>query len=501
MASEAIGSLGGGLSVTEQRGRWVLAATVLGSSLALIDSTVVNIALPAIGTDLHAGIAGLTWTVNAYTLTLAALILVGGSLGDRLGRRRVFMSGVVVFGVASLLCALAPTIEALVIARAVQGVGGALLTPGALAIIQATFRPEDRSRAIGAWTGLAGVSAAVGPLLGGWLLGVGSWRWIFLINLPVVVVVLGIATRHVPESKDPRASGHTDYPGMALVVGGLGSLTYGLAAWPEQGPSSPAVLVGLVVGVSALVGFVVRERIASDPMLPLGIFSARLFSITNLVTFLVYAALGGLFFWLVVTLQVVAGFGPLEAGMSLIPVTLVMLAFSAQAGALGERLGPRIPMAAGPMVAAVGVAALTRVGSGATYLGDVLGPVTLFAIGLTLTVTPLTATALNAVPQQQAGLASGVNNAVARTGGLLLVALLPVLAGLDAHGFSDASTLEPAFRTAMTICATLLAAGGLVSAALIRSPRRPEPPPEPELSCPRHHCSVDAPPIGSTSRG
>jgi EmrB/QacA subfamily drug resistance transporter len=490
----------GGLVVSEARGRWVLAATVLGSGLALLDSTVVNLALPAIGRDLGGGVAGLTWTVNAYTLTLAALILLGGSLGDRLGRRRIFLTGVTLFGVASLLCALAPGITLLIVARAVQGVGAALLTPGSLAIIQATFRPEDRSRAIGAWSGLGGVAAAVGPFLGGWLLGVASWRWIFLINLPVVAAVIVIAARHVPETRESAPAHGTDYTGAVLAALGLGALTYGLTAWPGHGATAPSVLVPLVAGILALAGFVWWESLTPHPMLPLNIFSARLFSVTNLVTFPVYAGLGGVFFWLVVTLQVVAGFGPLAAGLALLPVTLLMLMFSSRAGVIGERVGPRVPMSVGPLVAAVGVALLVRVGPDTAYLTGVLVPVTILGLGLTLTVTPLTATALSSAPRERAGLASGVNNAVARTGGLLVVAVLPVLTGLDPSGFADPAALAPAFRSAMLICAALLAAGGLVAAAFIRAPRPVAPPPGETATCPRHHCGVDAPPLARAVR-
>ena len=477
-----------GLRYDEPAGRWVLAATVLGSSIAFLDATVVNIALPAIARDLDAGVSGLTWTVNAYALTLAAFVLVGGSLGDRLGRRRVFMVGATWFGVTSLACALVTSVGMLVAFRALQGVAAALLTPGALAILQAAFRPEDRSRAIGAWSGLAGLTGAVGPLLGGWLVDVGSWRWIFFINVPVVVAVLAIAARHVPESRDTRAAGRLDLPGAALAALGLGSLTYGLSVWSEQGPGSAQVHAGLALGLVALTGFLVRENRAADPMLPLDVFAAPRFGATNLVTFLVYAALGGVFFWLVVALQVVAGWSPLAAGLSLLPVTVLMLLFSPRAGAIGDRLGPRIPMTVGPLLSAVGAALLVRMGSDPSYLVDVLLPVTLLGAGLTLTVTPLTATVLAAVSEDRAGLASGVNNAVARTGGLLLVAVLPALTGLGAGGFGDAGALAPAYRTAMGVCAGLLAAGGLVAAVGLR--------PSPAAgSSSRRHCAVDAPPL------
>jgi EmrB/QacA subfamily drug resistance transporter len=484
----------------EAKARWVLAATVLGSGLAFLDATVVNIALPAIGGDLDAGVAGLTWTVNGYALTLAAFVLVGGALGDRFGRRRVFLIGVALFGATSLACAVATDVGMLVVFRAVQGIGGALMTPGALAILHASFRAEDRSRAIGAWSGLAGITGAVGPFLGGWLVSIGSWRWIFLINLPVVLVVLAIAARHVPESRDATASGRIDFAGAALAAVGLGSLTYGLSAWPAQGPESFAVRAGIGLGVIALVGFVAWERTTARPMLPLSIFSAPRFGVTNVVTFLVYAALGGVFFWLVVSLQVVAGWGPLQAGLALLPVTLLMLAFSGRAGMLGDRVGPRLPMTVGPLLAAAGVAALSRVGPGASYLPDVVVPVTVLGVGLTLTVTPLTATVLGAVPESRAGLASGVNNAVARTGGLLLIALLPALTGIPEGGFGDAATMEPAFRAAMLTCAALLVFGGATSALLIRPARGAVAGEEPPASCPRYHCAVGGPPSAVSGR-
>ena len=497
MRSERAPSGPANLRYAEAAGRWVLAATVLGSSIAFLDATVVNIALPAIGRDLGAGVTGLTWTVNAYTLTLAAFVLIGGSLGDRLGRRRVFMAGVAWFGAASLACALATSIGMLVGFRALQGVGAALLTPGALAILQTSFRAEDRSRAIGAWSGLAGITGAVGPLLGGWLVDVASWRWIFLINVPVVIIVLVIAARHVPESKDDSVVGRLDVVGALLVALGLGALTYGLAAASEQGIGSVAVQVSLGVGVLALAGFVAWEASIARPMLPLSIFSSARFAVTNVVTFLVYAALGGVFFWLVVTLQVVAGWSALSAGLSLLPVTVLMLLFSPRAGVVGDRLGPRIPMTVGPLLAACGVALLTRIGADSD-LTDVLIPVTLLGAGLTLTVTPLTATVLGAVDETRAGLASGVNNAVARTGGLLLVAALPVVTGLSS-GFDDPAALEPAFRTAMLVCAALLAVGGVTAALALRPPVTEESRSE-GPACPPRHCAVDTTPVGLTDR-
>ena len=490
-----------GLAYGESAGRWVLAATVLGSSLAFVDATVVNIALPTIGKDFDAGLSGLTWTVNAYTLTLACLILLGGSLGDRVGRRRVFMVGVLWFALASMLCGLALNVEMLIASRALQGVGGALLTPGSLAILQASFRPADRARAIGAWSGLGGIAGAAGPFIGGWLIGVASWRWIFLINVPVALAVVVIATRHVPESRDPAASHHTDVAGAGLVAVGLAALTYGLIIWPQEGPGAPSVWGSLAAGVFAIGGFFAWEATAKDPMLPLGIFASRVFSATNAVTFAVYAALGGIFFWLVLALQVVAGYTPLEAGVSLLPVTLIMFALSARAGALSQRIGPRIPMTVGPILAAVGVAGLTWIGPDASYVSDVLVPVSVFGCGLSLTVAPLTATALASVPESNAGLSSGVNNAGARVAGLLAVAVLPLVAGLSGQSYTDPAVLEPAFRTVMWVCVGLLVTGGLLSAVFVRVPQiSPSTVPVGPAGAPlslRRYCPVDGPPLAA----
>lgn len=492
---------GPGLAFGEPRARWVLVATVLGSGLAFIDATVVNVALPHIGDDLGAGIGGLQWTISAYTLTLASLILLGGSLGDRFGRRRVFVVGIVWFALASLLCGVAPDIRTLVLARALQGVGGALLTPGSLAILQSSFRQEDRARAIGAWSGLGGIAGAAGPFLGGWLVQAASWRFVFLINLPLAAVVVTVAVRHVPESRDPLASRRLDVPGAVLGAVGLGSLTYGLIAWQSQGLSSLVVLGSLAVAAVGLGGFLVRERFAREPMLPLGIFGSGLFSAANAVTFAVYAALGGVFFLLVLQLQVVAGFSPLAAGTSLLPVTALLLLLSARAGGLAQRIGPRLPMTLGPLLAAVAVAGLSRIGPHTSYVVDVLPWALLFGLGLSLTVAPLTATVLGAAPDRHAGLASGVNNAVARVGGMLAVAALPLVAGLSGGAYADPALLDPAFRTAMIVCVVLLAGGGLLAAVTIRTPTRaagagPAPPPEP----PCRFCAVDGPPMRTCPR-
>jgi EmrB/QacA subfamily drug resistance transporter len=478
------------VALDSPRGRWLLLATVLGSGVALLDATVVNVALPTIGTDLDAGFAGLQWTVNGYTLTLAAFILLGGSLGDRYGRRRVFVAGVVWFGVASVLCGLAPNVELLVTARALQGVGGALLTPGSLALISASFVAEDRGRAIGSWSALGGLAAAAGPLLGGLLVEV-SWRLVFLINVPICVAVVVVALRHVPESCDDEAVPQLDLPGAVVGVLGLGALTYGLVAAGEQGAST-AVLASCATGVLALAAFVVVERRSRAPMLPTGIFASRQFTAANLVTFSVYGALGGVFFLLVVHLQVVAGFSPLAAGTSLLPVTGAMLLLSPRAGALAERLGPRLPMTVGPLVCAGGVLLMRAVGPDAVYARDVLPAVTVFGLGLAATVAPLTAAVLAAAEDRHVGVASGVNNAVARSAGLLAVAVLPVLAGISGADYLDPGAFEGGFRTAMTWSSGLLVAGGLLALTTIRNDHVLVRHPHPERE---RHCAVDGPPV------
>jgi EmrB/QacA subfamily drug resistance transporter len=474
----------------EPSGRWVLLAAVLGSGMAGIDATVVNVALPALGRDLHAGFGALQWTINSYTLTLASLILLGGSLGDRYGRRKVFLVGVVWFALASALCALAPTIGLLIAARALQGIGGALLTPGSLAMISASFTPDDRAKAIGAWSGFGGIATAVGPFLGGYLVAGPGWRWIFVINVPLGMVVVLIARRHVPETLDPGAVAHLDLLGAALGAVGLGGVTYALIAAGDGW--SVSVGGAGIVGIVAMIGFVRTERRSPHPMLPPHIFANRQFTAANAVTFLVYAALGGVFFLLVVDLQVVAGFSPLLSGTALLPVTVIMLVLSARAGALAGRIGPRLPMSLGPLVAACGVLLLLRVDRQASYLLDVLPAVTVFGLGLSLIVAPLTTTVLGAAETRYAGVASGVNNAVARAAGLLAVAVLPVLAGISGEDYRDPAAFADGFRIAITTCAVLLAIGGLVSVATIRNPARMGPA---QVPAARHHCALDGPPV------
>jgi EmrB/QacA subfamily drug resistance transporter len=478
-----------GVAFQSTAGRWLLAVTVAGSGMAFLDGTVVNVALPDIGRDLNASTSALQWILNGYLLTLASLILLGGSLGDRLGRRRVFKAGVVLFTVASLGCAAAPNVELLIVARLVQGIGGALLTPGSLAIIQASFRPADRARAIGAWSGLGGVATAFGPLLGGWLIAAISWRAIFLINLPIGVFVFLAATRHVPESSDPTATGKLDLSGAALAAIGLGGSTYALIEAPEG--MTPAVIATAVIGVGALIGFFVEERRSANPMLPLSIFRSRQFSAANGVTFVVYAALGVVFFLLVSFLQISLGYTPVEAGASTLPITALMLVGSARAGALAQRIGPRIPLTVGPLIITVGLLLMLRINPGDSYVGYVLPAVFVFGLGLTFVVAPVTATVLAAVDSSHAGIASGVNNAVARVAGLLAVAVIPVIAGLTGDKFYEPSHMTHGFHVGMVVCAILAALGAVVAWTTISSDVLEEEGEEPE-EC-DYSCGIGAP--------
>ena len=456
------------MALDSTAGRWVVAVAVLGSGLAFLDGTVVNVALPEIGRDLGASTGSLQWILNGYLLTLASLILLGGSLGDRYGRRRIFVLGAGLFTAASLLCAIAPDVGLLVVARLLQGVAGAILTPGSLAMIESSFRRGDRARAIGAWSGLAGVATALGPLLGGYLVDAVSWRAIFLINFPVGVFVVAIARRHVPETRDPTVSGHLDIRGAVLGALGLAGTTYALIEGPGNGVTAMVVVVA-VGGAAALVGFLATERRSPNPMLPLGIFASRQFRAANAVTFVVYASLGSVFFLLVAFLQVSLGYSPMAAGSATLPVTVVMLILSARSGALAQRMGPRIPLTAGPVVIAAGMLLMTTIDPGDSYISSVLPAVVVFGLGLVLVVAPVTSTVLAAADERHAGVASGVNNAVSRVGGLLAVALLPALAGLTGDRFYDPSALADGFRVAMVACAVLAAAGGVLAWLTISS--------------------------------
>ncbi|MFC5677826.1 MFS transporter [Aeromicrobium endophyticum] len=446
----------GTIRLATAQGRWLLAAMILGSGMAFLDGSIVGLALPAMRSDLQASAAGVQWIVNGYTLTLAALILVGGSLGDRLGRRRVFVAGVVLFAVSSVACAAAPTIEVLVAARGMQGVGAALLTPGSLAIISASFAAEDRGPAIGLWSGLSGVTSAIAPLLGGWLVDTTGWRGIFWINVPLAIAVVWLAVRHVPETTGEP--GPIDYGGAVLTAVGLAALTYGLVdeSW----------LWG-TVGVGLMVVLVVHQKVTPHALVPLGLFADRVFTAANICTFAIYGALAASGFLLVQQLQYVSGFSPLVAGLASVPMTVIMLLFSSWAGALGSRIGPRWPMTFGPLIAAVGLLLMLRIGEGASFWTDVLPASIVFGAGITVLVAPLTTAVLAAAPMQQTGIASGINNAVARTASLLAVAAIPPIAGIAGQDFADPDVFGPGFRTGTLICIGMLVVAALCAAALI----------------------------------
>jgi len=437
--------------------------------MAAIDATVVGIALPTIGRDFHATIGTLQWVVTGYMLTLAALLLLGGSLSDRYGRRRVFCVGIVWFAASSIVCGFAPDSTALIVARVVQGTGAALLTPGSLAILQSSFSPADRGRAIGAWSGLGGLASATGPLLGGYLIAAASWRWIFFINVPVGTLVLALCARHVPESSDPDAGGRLDLRGAVVGVVSLAALIYGLIDGPARGFGSPVVVATFSAAIVGCVVFVVLERAAVAPMLPLALFRDRQFSVTNGVTLIVYAALGGALFLLPVELQVVNGYSPFQAGAALIPLTVVMLLLSGRSGQLAAKIGPRLQMSVGPVVVGAGLALLIRSTGSRSYVLGVLPAVMVFAFGLAITVAPLTMTALGAAPAEHAGIASAVNNYLARVGSLLAVAVLPALAGISGQGYVHARVLSMGFRKAMIVTASMCALGGLIAALGIRN--------------------------------
>lgn len=450
---------------SERSGRLTLFALTLGSGIAILDGSVVNVALRTIGADLGASLEQLQWVVNGYMLALAGLVLVGGALSDRLGRRRIYVVGVAWFLIGSLLCAVAQTPGQLIGTRVLQGIGAALLTPGALAIIQASFAPGDRAPAIGTWAGMSGIAAALGPFVGGWLVDHASWRWIFGINVPLCLVVLALVVWVTPESRSPR-TGRFDIVGAFLTVVALAGLTFALTS-PAAGTISYAA--GLVAVVAA-VAFMWVERRAVAPLVPLSLFGSRVFSAANAMTFVVYGALGVVFFVLVLQLQVSAGWSALAAGLSGLPVTVALMLLSSRAAALSARIGPRIPMSLGPIVCAAGCLLLVPVGAGAGWL-TVLPGMVVFALGLALLVSPLTATVLAAAPDSHSGVASGINNAVARAGSLLAVAALPALVGLSGSDYEQAGPMTSGYRLAMLICAGLLALGGIISWVGLRSSR------------------------------
>ncbi|MBX5440572.1 MAG: MFS transporter [Solirubrobacteraceae bacterium] len=466
--------------MTPGQARLTIVAAVLGSITVFVDATVVNVALPAISGDLGGGLAGQQWLSGAYLLTLGALLLVGGSLGDRYGRRAMFAAGLLAFGATSVLCAIAPTVETLVAARALQGAAGALLVPNTLGLIVARFPPDARGAAIGSWTAWSGIAMIVGPLVGGVLVDAVSWRWIFAINVVPVVAALAVVARLDPEP-GAGGAGRVDLAGALLGTLGLAGPVFALIEQPSRGWGDPLILATLLGGLALLAAFAAVERRAREPMLPLGLFRERNFAVGNAATLAVYGGLGAVPFFLVLYLQQVAGYDALEAGLASMPVTLLMLALSRRFGALADRVGPRAFMGAGPVVAGAGIALFARIDAEGRYLADVLPAVLLFGLGLSLTVAPLTAAVLGGVEERHAGMASAINNAVARIGSLLAVAAIGALVAARLGGgdpsFATAGVAgaTAAFHLAMLVTAGLVALGGLLSAAGIENPRRDVP--------------------------
>jgi EmrB/QacA subfamily drug resistance transporter len=507
----------GGAAPSARTKTLVLVAAILGTTVVTLDATVVNVALPAIEEDLGGGLAGQQWTSNAYLVTLGSLLLIGGSLGDIFGERRVFALGVAGFGVTSLFCALAPTIETLVVARALQGVAGAALTPAALAVIVSNFPPDERGKAVGAWTAWGGIGTVLGPLIGGQLVDTASWRWIFALNLPIVIITFILILRWVPEGRERDPNARVDVVGAALCAFGLAGMTYGLIEQPLRGWEDPMVALPLAVGALLFAGFIVWEAKTPNPMLPLSLFRRRNFAVGNIETFSMYGGLGLVFFFLVLFLQEVAGFSALAAGTSSVPVTLVMFLLSTRFGALADRYGPRFFMGVGPLIAAAGILWFMRLDADVDYLVDLVPGLLVFSIGLAMTVAPLTATVLADADDSNAGIASGVNNAIARVASLVAIAAVGavVAAAFGSHLDSEldprvearpevASAVERAkaqplaavevqgvpqeveasvrdagqdasvgaFRVGMGISAGLVAFGGVLGLIGLRNPRR-----------------------------
>ena len=468
--------------------RLTLLAAILGSSVVFLDGTVVNVALPAIREDLDAGLAEQQWVVEAYLLTLGSLILVGGSLGDILGRRRVFIWGLAGFGLTSGLCAIAPSTLFLIVARGLQGFAGALLVPSSLALITAVFPGDERGAAIGSWTAWTGVSFVIGPLGGGLLIEFVSWRWIFAINIPFVLATLALVRAGVPESRDEEAPQRIDYLGALLASLGLAGPVFALIEQPTYGWSDPLVFVPLIGGLALLATFVWHERRTDHPMLPLGLFGSRNFAIGNLATLLIYGGLGATTFFVTIYLQQVAGYSPIAAGLSLVPITLCMWTLSRRFGALSDRIGPKLLMGLGPIVAGLGMVWMSRLDADVNYVTDLLPGVLVFGLGLSATVAPLTNTVLGAVPQHNAGVASGVNNQIARVAALLAIAAVGAVVAATFESELGRSDVDPlsggpadvvdasveAYRTGLTFAGALVVLGGVISLVGIVNPRREE---------------------------
>lgn len=476
-----------GLVLRSPRGRIALAATVAASSMASLDATVVNVALPHIGEDLQASLPALQWVLTGYLLALASLILLGGALGDRLGRRRVFLVGTTWFAGASLLCGLAPNAGVLVGARVLQGVGGALLTPGSLAILQASFRRSDRAAAVGAWSGLGGVAGAIGPFVGGALVDGPGWRWAFLLNVPVAAVVVVCARSAVPETRDLHATGRLDGVGAGYAVVGLAGATWALIEAGPRGWADVSVLGAAAASVAASIAFVSHVRRTPDPLLPPRLFRNRTFVVVNVGTAFLYAAIGLAFFLVAYELQVASGWSALRAGMALLPTTVLMLVLSARSGALAVRIGPRLQLALGPPVAGAGLLLLSRVGPSPSWATDVLPGALVFGLGLVTFVAPLTATVMATADPDHVSAASGVNNAIARAASLAALAVVPAVSGLSSA--TGAESVTDSYGIALVIAAVLAALGGPLMAIGLAERRRPP------RSARRLHCAVDGPPL------
>ncbi len=468
---------------------------MLGSAVAMLTGTVVNVALPALGSALDAGTAEIQWVLNGYLLALASLILIGGALGDRYGHRRVFVVGTIWFALASVLCAVAPGVRWLIGFRVLQGIGAALLMPESLAIIEAVYHPDDRGRAIGAWSALGGIAAAVGPLAGGWLIDAAGWRAVFLLVVPLCAAVVAVGLARIPPTaRSP--GGPIDAWGGAAAFAALGLLSYGLIRGPAGGFTEAPVLASLASGAAALGALVAIERRSRHPMIPLSLFGDRGFAAGNAVTFVVYAALGGSFFLLVIQLQVGVGYTAFQAGAALLPITLIMLLLSARAGEFARRHGSRGPLTVGPLVVAGGLALMSSIDPGESYWVSAFPAVVLFGLGLAITVAPVTSTVLDAAPEGLEGTASGINNAVSRTAQLIAVAVFPAVAGLAGGEVGDRARLLEGFPRASFAMAGVAALGGLLALAALRGDaaaaarRRPG---AEGHSC--HHCALDAAPL------